>query len=487
MSLAARGQMDTAGTTTGTTGLARARSDAEDHLLEADEPLFGLQLRCGGEIPGPIAIPALRAAVAEARSTGLRLARPIVAQDGSETITAWVEIEPLALPPGMADPASPADAGCRILVRQWQSRGLSADDEQVSARRRALLARQTAEFTARLDAQQRVILAEGHAPDLAGLAERMVASPGRAWTDFVTIEGSAHRQPLHWRLLDGAPVTVAGSARPWRAALLPAGGPASAPTGFELHLSSEQPFPAAAQGHAKPGEGTGQPERMIGREVAPVLRQPIARIVANAETIRSRLMGPLAEEYSAYAADIAAAGQHLLALIDDLTDLEVVESAEFSTAPDRIDLAEVARQAAGILGVKSRESGIGIDAPKLDESLPAIAEFRRVLQVLLNLIGNALRYSPEGSQVWIRLEEDGGFARVIIADQGPGLDPAQQARVFEKFERLGRSGDGGSGLGLYISRRLARAMGGELTVESAPGQGARFVLSVPAANSAPAT
>jgi signal transduction histidine kinase len=225
---------------------------------------------------------------------------------------------------------------------------------------------------------------------------------------------------------------------------------------------------------------------MIGREVAPVLRQPIARIVANAETIRSRLMGPLAEEYSAYAADIASAGQHLLTLIDDLTDLEVVESPEFRTSPDRIDLAEVARQASGILGVKSRERGIEIDAPKLGESLPAVAEFRRVLQVLLNLIGNALRYAPEGSQVWIRLEQDGEFARVIVADQGPGLDEAQQARVFGKFERLGRSGDGGSGLGLYISRRLARAMGGELSVESAPGQGARFILSVPAGSAAAA-
>ena len=70
---------------------------------------------------------------------------------------------------------------------------------------------------------------------------------------------------------------------------------------------------------------------------------------------------------------------------------------------------------------------------------------------------------------------------VTVADQGHGLTPDQQLKVFEKFERLGRSGDGGSGLGLYISRRIARAMDGELTVESAPGLGARFTLSVPAA------
>ena len=182
-----------------------------------------------------------------------------------------------------------------------------------------------------------------------------------------------------------------------------------------------------------------------------------------------------------HAVDLAAAGQHLLALIDDLSDLEIVESDDFVTAPDRIDLGNVARQACGILGVRAREKGIELSAPPNGESQLAIAEFRRVLQVLINLINNAIRYSPEGSQVWVRLDRIGQRAMVTVADQGHGIDEDQQAKIFEKFERLGRSGDGGSGLGLYISRRIARAMDGDLTVESARGQGARFTLSVPAA------
>ena len=117
--------------------------------------------------------------------------------------------------------------------------------------------------------------------------------------------------------------------------------------------------------------------------------------------------------------------------------------------------------------------------PGEDAHLPAVAEFRRVLQVLLNLIGNAIRYTTENTPVKVTLERAGSRARVIVSDGGQGLSPEEQARVFEKFERLGRSGDGGSGLGLYISRRLARAMGGDLTVESEPGKGARFVLEVP--------
>ena len=437
--------------------------DGDDRLVSADEPLLGLHMRCGGELPGTIAVPALLEAVRKSRRFGMKLARPVVARDGSDEITAWAEVEPQP------------DGTSRITLRHWQVRALPLEIVD-SAVRQTQIDCDLAEFSARLDAEQSVLTAEAEAADLKLLVQTMLAAPGKPWFEMVTIAGTAQGQVLHWRMLHGAAVKVNGSDRAWRATLVPQGEGQDAPSGFDLYLTSDSPLPdsADAAGTAPRGDG-----RLIGRDVAPVLRQPIARIIANAETIRTRMAGPLAEEYSNYAADIAAAGQHLLALIDDLADLEVVESEDFSTAPDRIDLADVARRAAGILGVRAREQGIIVDAPRAGEVLPAIAEFRRVLQVLLNLVGNAIRYSPAHSQVWIRLSQEGDMAQVIVADQGPGIDLAQQAKVFEKFERLGRSGDGGSGLGLYISRRLARAMGGDLTVESAPGQGARFVLSVP--------
>ncbi|NCQ63508.1 MAG: ATP-binding protein, partial [Alphaproteobacteria bacterium] len=123
-----------------------------------------------------------------------------------------------------------------------------------------------------------------------------------------------------------------------------------------------------------------------------------------------------------------------------------------------------------------------ISAPPKDVRQPATAEFRRVLQVLLNLVGNAIRYSPEGSTITIGLDSDGRKASVSVTDEGPGLDAEAQRIVFNKFERLGRSGSGGSGLGLYISKRLAQAMGGDLTIRSKPGEGATFTLTVPAGN-----
>ncbi|WP_336977108.1 HAMP domain-containing sensor histidine kinase [Altererythrobacter fulvus] len=452
----------------GTTYLARARSDEEDRLIEADEPLAGLQLRSGGELPGTIATPALLELVRKARRYGLKLARPIHAQNDHEAVTAWVEV-------------IPGPTGCEIGLANWQAAPLPIEDPAAIEQRRAEIDRDLAEFNARLDPQQGILSADTASSELRPLADAMRKGVGRPWTDFVEVEGSQHHQPLHWRLLDGAAVRLPGSGRRWRASLVPLGGPEAGANGFELYLVAEEP-PARPASLQEAPVVRAAPGAAIGRDVAPVLRQPIARIIANAETIRTRLAGPLAEEYSNYAADIAAAGQHLLALIDDLSDLEVVEADEFSTAPDLIDLADVARRAVGILGVRAQERGIGIDVPGADEHLPAIGEFRRVLQVLLNLIGNAIRYTPEGSRIAVQLGAASGKARIIVADQGQGLSEEQQAKVFEKFERLGRSGDGGSGLGLYISRRLARAMGGDLTVESAPGKGARFILSLPASS-----
>jgi len=445
---------------------ARARTDARDWLIEADEPLAGLQLRSGGELPGIIASPALLELVRKSRLYGLRLARAIRAQDDHEQITAWAEVVP-----------DTEGDGCTIDVSNWQAAPLPDADGAEATDRRAAIARQLAELSARLAPGQEVLSVDSDTAELQPLVERMREGLGLAWTEFVTLEGNAHEQPLHWRLLDGARLRLEGSDRHWKAHLVPLGSPEPGSAGFELHLVAEEPIEAGAPVEAEAERPTFS--TAIGREIAPVLRQPIARIIANAETIRTQLAGPLAEEYSNYAADISSAGEHLLALIDDLADLEVVEDEQFTTAPDRIDLADLARRAAGILGVRAQERGIGIDAPKQGESAPAIGEFRRVLQVLLNLLGNAIRYSPENSRIWLRVEAEGGKARIVVADQGEGLSREQQARVFEKFERLGRQGDGGSGLGLYISRRLARAMDGDLTVDSAPGQGARFTLELP--------
>ncbi|MEP5938921.1 MAG: ATP-binding protein [Erythrobacter sp.] len=449
---------------------ARGLTDEQGRLLSADPPLVELQQRCGGQVPGMLAVPELLEIVQQSRATQLRLAREFRAFDGVGEITGFVRVSPVD---------SADHSGCELLIENWQREDSGPEGQRESSDRQDAVDRSTSELFARLDANQRVLTIETRSADLADLRQAVKTRPGRVWSDYLELIGIAHQQPLHWRLLDGVQCTVAGSDRKWTARLLPLGTSANSPSGFELLLVANQPLPRARSNDPN----RQSPASLIGEALTSSLRSPITRVIGNAETIRTRMAGPLRQEYSDYAGDIATAGQHLLGLLDDLTDLEVVESDDFTAAEDEIDLAEAARNAASILGAKATDNGISISLPSEHERAPAIGEMRRVLQILLNLLGNAINYAPRNSAIAVTVSMDRkGRSTISVSDEGPGLSHDQQSRVFRKFERLGREGDGGSGLGLYISQRLAVAMQGELRIESEEGKGARFTLALPPGN-----
>ncbi len=452
---------------------ARGLTDGQDRLLSADEPLADLHARCGGALPGVLAVPELLELVRQGRTFGLRLAREFSAFDGEDMVSGFVRIHPLA---------GDAGGGCEILIENWHRREARPDSEAKLAKRLDAIDRATAEITARLDRNQNVQLLSATASDAGELENTVSSDPGKNWTDYIALEGVAHHQPLHWRLLDGAACTVPGSQRHWRARLIPLGPAAEAPRGFELLLTSDEPLvtEVVAAGGGKTREDAHM--ELIGSALTPALRQPIARVIANAETIRSKLAGPLRDEYAEYAGNVASAGKHLNAMLEDLADLQVVESEGFKVAREKVDLVDAARRAAGILGVKAQARNITLALPDEGSKLVVIGEFRRVLQVLINLIGNAIIYSPDSSTITVSVDDNNkqpDHASVTVADQGPGVAAAQTTQVFDKFERLGRENDSGSGLGLYISRRLALAMDGDLSLESQAGEGARFTLSLP--------
>lgn len=459
---------------------ARALTDASDRLLTAEDPLAELHHACGGSLPGMLAIPELLELVRHSRRMDLKIAREFSAFDGEDVVSGFARIHPLSEEEG---------GGCEVLVENWHRAPAQQYTPREYADRLDAVDRAAAEVTARLDARQHVQFLNTDAHDTDALRAAFERAPGKAWSEYVELAGIAHQQPLHWRLLDGSHASIPGSERDWRVRLIPIGPLDSAPRGFELLLVAEEPL-RDDHNEAAATMDDNDHSRLIGSSLTPVLRQPIARIIANAETIRARLAGPLREEYSDYAGNIAAAGQHLSGMLDDLADLEVVEAPGFKTAKERVDLADVARRAAGILGVRAQDREITIIVAKPEAPIMAIGEFRRVLQVLINLIGNAIAYSPEGSTVTVTVCSAGdGTVETSVIDQGSGVDAQQAGRIFDKFERLGRDGDGGndsgSGLGLYISRRLARAMEGELEVVE-PGAdddhaGAEFRLTLPAA------
>jgi len=453
-------------------------TDARDRLLSADAPLADLQERCGGDLPGTLAIPELLALVQQARRMGLRIARSFSAFDGDAEVSGFARIHPVGEHDG---------GGCEVLVENWQRSVLAQPGAREFAERIDSIDRVTAEVSARLDAGQRVQVLSARAPDAAALETAALATPGIHWTELVELTGITHHQPLHWRLLDGAVCRFAGSRRNWRVRMIPLGPDAQQPHGFELLLIAEEPLAdgAGAVSAAEDITPEASPTRLVGTALTPVLRLPVARIIANAETMRARLAGPLRDEYSEYAGTIASAGQHLAAMLDDLADLEVVETPGFGTARESVDLVDAASRAAGILGVRAQHRDTVLVVEGERGTAVATAEFRRVLQILINLVSNAIAYSPAGSRVTISAFAEGeGRVAVTVADEGPGITPEQAERIFDKFERLGRDSDSGkdkgSGLGLYISRRLTEAMEGTLTVASAPGGGALFRLELPA-------
>jgi signal transduction histidine kinase len=228
--------------------------------------------------------------------------------------------------------------------------------------------------------------------------------------------------------------------------------------------SSEPPRPQAA---------------LMPPRIDRALRMPLDRIIRSADAIAARDDGPLRHDYAAYASDIAAASRHLLGLVDDLGDVQAIEAKSFQIETEVIDLSDIIRRAAGLLRVRAADRNVRIDTSDAEYPASAKGDYRRVMQILVNLIGNAVRYAPEASSIWVRIEDEDDLVAVIVADQGQGIAAADHARIFDKFERVNPDEPGGTGLGLFISRALARAMGGDITVDSAPGQGARFVLTLP--------
>jgi signal transduction histidine kinase len=449
----------------------RGRLDRDGRLIDADPELTGLHARAGGERDGALAIPQIASLARLARRLGIVVSRSVLAADGDTDLDLWVRAEP-------------AEDGVEIAITGWSERPARGPSPGPEGDREADFLRAAADWMWETDEALR----------FTAVSPAAAAAIGRTPTDLVgkqltrlfrLVEGEDGALPIlvalaEQRRFDDQFAHLRGGTRGrYRLSGVPLIDGTGYFAGFRGSAGSVPATPA--QPEVLGAAISGAPDNpAFGERLDKALRGPLDHIIANAETISEQPEGPLRKDYASYASDIAAAGRHLLALVDDLVDLQAIERPEFVPEAEPIDIAEIARRAAGLLAVRAADKGVRIDRPGEDETLPATGEFKRVLQILVNLIGNAVRYSPEGAQVWIRAEREDDLACVVIADQGKGIAEADQVRIFEKFERVDPTEAGTTGLGLYIARRLARAMGGDISVDSAPGQGARFTLTLPA-------
>lgn len=211
------------------------------------------------------------------------------------------------------------------------------------------------------------------------------------------------------------------------------------------------------------------------------LRTPLNAIIGFSEISERKMFGELDAHYLSYFQDIKGAAYHLLHIINDILDAVHLESRSLQLYPQAVDLADLVAQARSYVAVRAEDAGLDISALTCPAGIVIEADPDRTRQILVNLLNNAVKFTETGGSVGITvLASAGEYVDITIWDTGVGIPADQQDRIFESFHPAGAglmsSPRDGTGLGLTISRQLARMMGGDVTVESKPGQGSRFTL-----------
>ena len=215
------------------------------------------------------------------------------------------------------------------------------------------------------------------------------------------------------------------------------------------------------------------------------LRTPLNAVIGFAQVMRHEYLGPLGSaRYREYAAGIEESGQHLLGLIEDILDVSRIESGELSLHEERVEVAELMDSVGRLVRPRADNAKVMLYVEPVAE-LPALrGDPRRLRQVLLNLVANAVKFTPAGGRVELRAErgEDGSLA-LVVSDTGIGIKPEDLERLLTLFGRAqaayARSHDG-AGLGLPIARSLTELHGGTLSVASQPDHGTTVRVTFPA-------
>jgi two-component sensor histidine kinase len=433
-------------------GPVTGRVDREGRLVEADAPLLRLQQEAGSRLGAPLALPQLAAVARSAIKLGVPLSRAVIAASNDQDLDLWVRAEPDA-------------DGARLTIEGWKSRPPAPPrltlvgsephpDEEVGS--------EALSFTT--DAELKITRVSDALAERLGIdATKVVGDPltrhfllsddgaGMPLLSAVATRQDFSGQRAKLRGKTDVELTMDGTAQ------VTSGGPG----GYEIEVVID----------GDDGQHSGV---SFDPSLDEALRSPLDRIIAAAERIVDRSEGPLRSDYAAYAGDIAAAGRHLLSVVHSITDQQ-------APAPTgQLNLAACASEAMQLVQPRAEERSIHLELVGAEQALLANGEPRGVVQILVNLLNNAVRHSPDGSTVAVIAEHRGDMVAVTVADEGPGIAEADQERIFERYERAHTSPEG-SGLGLAISRRLARSMHGDIELKSAPGEGARFTLALPAA------
>jgi len=211
------------------------------------------------------------------------------------------------------------------------------------------------------------------------------------------------------------------------------------------------------------------------------LRTPLNAIMGFSDIMRQRLFGPMGDRYAEYADLIYESGNHLLELINDVLDMSKIEAERFELAIENFDAREAVGSVLRLMRGQADRSGVNLRSVMPPDPLYADADRRALKQIALNLISNALKFTPRGGSVTVTVQGSGDTLELIVADTGVGISQDDLQRLGRPFEQAGDAEQraAGSGLGLSLVRAFARLHGGEMWVESAMGEGTAVTVRLP--------
>jgi signal transduction histidine kinase len=211
------------------------------------------------------------------------------------------------------------------------------------------------------------------------------------------------------------------------------------------------------------------------------LRTPLSVIRENVSLIEDGVIGTATDQQKGLLKVSRLNVDRLASILDRLLDISKIESRSLELKRERVDLSLLAARAAELMQSKAAEKKISIEAD-IPEKLMSWIDQEQILQVFVNLLDNAIKYSNSRGRITIGLEPHGNQIRAYVADNGIGIDEADQEKIFERFVRLNddaSSPSRGTGLGLSICNGIVEMHGGRLWVESQLGRGSKFIFTLP--------
>jgi cell cycle sensor histidine kinase DivJ len=211
------------------------------------------------------------------------------------------------------------------------------------------------------------------------------------------------------------------------------------------------------------------------------LRTPLNAIMGFSDIMRARMFGPLTDRYGEYAELIHESGRHLLDLINDVLDMSKIEAERFELTRGEFDAREAVTAAMRLMRVQADAAGVQLRGVLPPTELEVDADRRALKQIVLNLVSNALKFTPRGGQVIVSADGHDGQLELVVADTGVGISPEDLERLGRPYEQAGgvEQRAMGTGLGLSLVRAFAKLHGGEMNIESRLGAGTSVSVRMP--------